>query len=1856
MKRIIFLFLLLGVVVLPLFADGYTSLWKQVSEAEAKDLPKTQMEVLEQIISKARTERSYGHLLKAELKYVCVLTAVTPDSLSSAVDRLVVAERKVRGKDDVLAAVYASVLGKVYAEHPQLSDSSAILSKAYYRRSMAHPELLAKHKSAEYVPLVEERSGSKWYGNDLLHVIGLEAGDYETLSNYYNKLTSGRVDELTSSAACLSALSLLNNRRKSYDKLLEKSAYVRSLDSLLTVYGDLPIAGEVALARYDYMTTASDVKIEDRIAYIDYALKRWGDWSRMNKLRNAKKEMTQPFFAVSLGSMVSLPHRDRTFRITGVRNLSSLTMTVTRVDIDGSESYNLDDEKVYAEIRRKMSSTSAFKQTRRYEGLPDYKVSSDSFTVEGLPVGIYLVEFTADNKDVKSRRALYYVTDLYAMAEEHPDDRIRYVVVSAMTGQPVKGAKLRLQFYTKKQEYETLTTDAKGECFYAYKKNRKPYMVWAFTDDDRWCPNSRISSYYSYYTDKSIYTDGRVFTDRALYRPGQTVHVGFILHKRYPDNTMPVVAGEEVTFYLRDANYKEVATAKAVTDAYGTASCDFTLPSSGLTGRFQVQAYGYGFASFNVEEYKRPTFTVDFDEVEARYAVGDTVRVRGFAKTYSGVPVQGAKVKYKVTRRQAHWWWRHGVSGDDGNVVNEGETVTENDGSFKVAMPMILDEDDMDEWTSGEVNEWRSGRVARFYNFMVSADVTDVGGETHNASTTLPLGTKPTALSCDLPEKIEKDSLKTMRFSYRNAAGKEIAGDVRYFVDGSSAYHAKANERIDISAMVKRLSSGRHTIKAICGTDTIEAKVVLFSISDKRPCIETHDWFHVSSHTFNRDGKPVYVQVGSSDKDVHVFYSMISGNRVLESGAFDQSNAIHTQQLTYKEAYGDGVILNYAWVKEGKMYTHSVTISKPLPDKHLTLTWKTFRDRLTPGQQEEWVLGVTKPDDKPADAQLMAVLYDKSLDQIKKHYWSFYPSMRQSIPSTSWDGFNYSTQAVRSSAGYRSLSVAGLSFSSFDSSLFEFASPRVIAYGLGGRAGGVRRLEKRAVMEDGAYVEMETMSAKASDVQFNAPVIKRDAEVKPEAELKSDSDVDTDNQVQVRENLNETAFFFPALQTDGKGNVMLRFTLPESVTTWRFMGLAHDKDVNYGMLDAEAVAKKDVMIQPNMPRFLRSGDKATIAAKLLNTSEKALSGTAKLELIDPETEVVCYTQNLPFTVKAGETSGILFDVPSSNTIPIYICRVTAAGKTFSDGEQHYLPVLPDKELVTNTYPFTQHEPGTKTIDLSKLFAVKDKSNKLTVEYTNNPAWLMIQALPTYSATSEENAISQTVSYYVNSIGAHIMQAAPHIKTVVNHWRNETGEEQSLMSALEKNQELKALVLNETPWVLDADKESSQKRSLVKFFDETTIKMRLSSALEKMNALQNGDGSWSWWKGMKGNIYMTTAVSEMLVRLNKMIGQQSDTKKMLDNAYRYIDDWLVEEYKDMKKDEKKYGIKHIRPSETAVRILYMYALDGRSHNSKVETAVQYMVSLLASRTTEMTIYGKATAALILAKNGQQKKAAEYMKSIKEYSVVTEELGRYFDTPKAYYSWYDYRIPTQVAAIEALKALQASDVQTIEEMQRWLLQEKRTQSWSTPINSVNAVYAFLDGNMDRLDEQPSAVLKLNGQLMELPQATAGLGYVKTAVTGDDMQTFSVEKTSKGTSWGAVYAQFMQKSTDVSASSSGLTVTRELLHDHRPLKVGDRVKVRITIKAERDYDFVQVIDKRAACLEPLKQLSGYHWGYYIAPKDNATNYYFDRMAKGTHIVEAEYYVDRVGTYETGTCVVQCAYAPEYSARAKAQVIEVR
>ena len=1014
--------------------------------------------------------------------------------------------------------------------------------------------------------------------------------------------------------------------------------------------------------------------------------------------------------------------------------------------------------------------------------------------------------------------------------------------------------------------------------------------------------------------------------------------------------------------------------------------------------------------------------------------------------------------------------------------------------------------------------------------------------------------------------------------------------------------------------------------------------------------------------------------MGSSDKDVHVVYSIFSGNKLIESGTANLSNELINRKFTYKEAYGHGLLLTFAWVKEGTYYTYSTTIRKPLPDKRLDLKWTTFRNRLTPGQQEEWTLTVLAPspsgkagDGAPADAQLMATLYDKSLDQLYAHDWSLLPPTIIDLPVTQWLEPRW---GVITCGGYKSpatLHVPKLSFSHFDKDVF----PAYFYYSRFNRP-VMMMSRSMAVQESALYDMTETEETEAADevaMEANAVVgygLQRKAVKKGTVDDATPDEGPTQTTVQMRENLQETAFFMPQLTTDSTGTIALRFTLPESLTTWRFMGIAHTKDMMCGQLTDEAVARKDVMIQPNMPRFLREGDEATISARVMNMSDHAISGTAMLQLLDPETERVVYEQKQEVNVADSTTTAVDFRLQISELrleSGLLIVRVSISTPTHSDGEQHYLAVLPNRERVTVTVPFMQNGPGMKEIDLKALLPESNNKSQIstlkpqiTVEYTNNPAWLLIQALPTVGHPHDDCAVCQATSFYANAIGRHIIAQNPTAKHVFEQWKQESLRSplSALNSQLSKNEELKDLLLNETPWVMDANREQEQKQQLASFFDKNTIDLRLSTAIDKLGKLQNEDGSWSWWPGMGGSTFITTAVSEMLVRLNKMTARQDETTAMLDNAFAFMGRDIVELVKEMKKEERK-GHKQVFPSFRALQWLYICALDGRQLPKDVTDANTYLKNLLKKETKNQTIYEKALSAIIL----QDK---SYVKSLKEWTVYRENMGRYYDTQRAAYSWRDYKLPTQVAAIEAMKLLTPQDTLTISEMQRWLLQQKRTQAWDTPLNSVDAIYAFLDGNSQTLAPQARTELCIDGKPLDTSDATAGLGYVKSTVPVTDKlpATFSANKTSTGISWGSVYAQFMQPTSDIADQKSGISVKRELLigdntsqisNLNSQIKVGDRIKVRITIEADRDYDFVQVSDKRAACMEPVKQLSGYHWreGYYCAPKDYVTNYFFDRLPKGRHIIETEYYIDRAGTYETGTCTVQCAYSPEFHGTAR-------
>ena len=1845
MKRNIITLLITVFAMLQATAQTYDNLWKQADIIAQKDQPKSEIGVMKKIISKATAAKDYGQLLAAEMRQMILWKEISADSLTPNVKRM--KAEALNAKDPVLKAVRYAVLGKVYRDHPygiEVEDASSYQnrlevngkkSEEFFKKALEQPELLARNASTGYVPLTLKGMDGSSFNNDLLHLIGFEADSKEAyllMYTYYNKVGNR-------GAACLCAYKLIEKYRQDDVREVRKSKYLNTIDSLIHVYQDIPEAGELAVEHFRFMEEATDTKPLDKLNYINYALNRWGGWSRMNVLRNAQKRLTEPMFQVQDMPLVLRPSEKKWVYL-NVRNLQNLKVIISRLNITADNEYDVQNEATYKMLLKKTTKLHQKDFSKSYYGRPNYEEVKDSIEIGGnLPLGAYLMEVTSDNTGIAPQRLLFYVSDLAVMIQQLPDDRHRYVVVNATDGQPVPGAKIVL--YDRSYDDKTgkfkrliharMTTDAQGE---AYFKNVDGKVL-IYTSTDKFAPAKDIYlSRARYYEKKDDEVKYQLFTDRAIYRPGQKVHataVSYIVKKGL-DASVPGKS-MELKFILRDVNWKQVAEQKATTDEYGTASVDFELPKEGLTGQYSISVNGTATEYVRVEEYKRPTFEITFPKVNEKYTWGDTVVVKATAKTYAGVPVQGAKVEYKVTRRNQMWWW--GARSAD-VLVKSDTTVTREDGTFEVEIPLEASQSenkaDMDDFM----------RIARFFDFDVSAVVTDISGESHAGEMSLPLGTKPTAFSVDMPKRIEADSLKTVTFNYCNASGMPIASNLKYRIDGGEWKVAEANAPVAIkeyaassasssASSAQVWKSGVHQLEAICGTDTLQQKFTLFSIKDTHPMEPTTEWYYQTAKTFPHDGKPVYVQVGSSENGAHIVYSIIAGNKLLEKGAWELGDSIVTLPFTYKPEYASGVVINYSFVKNGECYTRKISIARPLPEKKLNITWKTFRDRLTPGQKEKWTLQITTPDGKPAKAQLMSVLYDKSLDQLADHTWKMSLGFSQWLPDCYWkSNLKYYEMGLAGTYPTKYYDEKELDVDQFDGKYFSYygymqaVELSKLERSSGGTVESVRIQKDELVQEEGRV--MKTRGSNMIRVAAAAPSADKvfDAvEEMPQFAGGSGSDAGQFlDKVQIRENLNETAFFYPALESDNQGNVAINFTLPESVTTWKFMGLAHDKEMRNGCLVDEAVAQKTVMVQPNMPRFLREGDKSTIVVKLFNTSDKKVNGNARMQILDAETQKVVWQKIQGYRIDAEGSATISFDVQGLKE-GVYINKVVAAGNGYSDGEQHYLPVLSNRELVVNTLPITLHQPGEQNFNLSKLFLNKEgkqakgaEDAKVTVEYTNNPSWLMVKALPSISNPDEEDAISLMSAIYANTITTHIQKH------------------------------------------LSLENQSQQNLSL-----ET---IRLQNQVEKLMKLQNADGSFSWWKGMRGSRYMTTSVAEMMVRLNAIAGVQKSTAKMLTSALNYLSWQTAQEVREMKKMEEK---KHkVSPSEQALHYLYILSMDGRKMKQNLEADKAYLLEKMSKMTGDFTIYGKARAAVVLAKNSQlnaayREKAGEYLQSVNEYAVYREEMGRYYDTRKALYSWRNYKIPTQVSVIEAMQMLKPNDKQTIEELQRWLLMSKRTQSWDTPVNTVDAVYAFMKGNESNWNKRAeNAVLKLDGKLLPMPQDSTTLGYVKTEKAGK-ASTLSINKKSDYTSWGAVYAEFKQPLSEIASAESGIKVRRVIVpaesqgRGKAQAKVGEKVKVTLIITADRDYDFVKIVDKRAACLEPVNQLSGYQWGMecYVSPKDNTTNFYFDRLSKGKHFVEMEYYIDRKGDYQSGSCTAECTYSPEFGGRTEAYKMTV-
>ena len=1870
--------LLVMSVFAPMQAQTYDNLWKELEVLERKDLPKSVISEAMKIYDKAKAEQNVPQMMKAYLTAMQYRSLLTPDSLKVDMNGLEQWASQTGSMED--KAILYSILGEMTMPadvkkglgylQASLKDKDRLLlipveklrpmvrvgeaSKRYFRDNLYN--LLAR-RAIQIMQQYRWQAAAKANQTNSLPADMTDMDQFVTyqfvpvsdcdltaaVMQTYQSLLKAYDTETEREGWLLTGIDALNYLYRNFSGNFSNDVCQQELRKWIHTYPAVKTVPEAYLALAQFLQYQNN-QVE-RLRIVREGIAGYPRYEGINQLKNIEKEILNA--SLSLEIATAYPGEQQSVKV-NYKNLTGITLQLYKVNLPVTsavlQNRTTHFESKYARLQRE--------EHFSLKPTTDYLNVDTTLTIQAPQAGIYFLKAVPDGKKGVSDGTLMNVTALKTIYRPLPDGTLELVVVDAVSGQPVSEAEVTI--YTEKgggySPQQTYQADKQGTLKLDFLNSNK-YWYNAHTAADNAMPILNLWKNDYYYKESKRKEVLQLFTDRSIYRPGQTVYVSGLAYEMEKDSTR-VLADKKYTVSLYDANNNETGKVEVRTNGFGSFSGQFVLPSPCLTGYFSLRAADTS-VSFKVEEYKRPTFDVTFEPVKVEYQVGDSIEVVGMAKTFAGAPVQNARVHYNISRSYA-WVWRFMGRG---SARWEGEAMTDADGKFSVPVHFEIDSD-------------RRESPLWYYTYNIQADVTDGAGETQQANLSLPLGSTSIVLNMDnLPDNLVKEKKLEIKLTAMNLSGEPVDTPVTYQVvemeeqkDGQEKEGrmvltgtVEANKSF-VPEAIYALPSGNYRLKLSAkdtqGRECTASKnFLLFSLNDKRPPFVITDWFYQDGLEFDA-ASPATVYIGSSEKNVYLLYDVFAGNKRLESKRIELSDSVVSFRFPYKKEYGDGILVSMAFVKDGRLYSHNARIMKPAPEKKLQLKWTTFRDKLRPGQQEEWKLTVLYPDGSPAEAEMLATMYDASLDKIySAHKLDFGVDFHYVVPLTYWN-----TSYMRNAYLYvdfplKRLRAVPLEYSELIIPSTGRMEAMVVGYGGSPRATLAGALKIRGRSAANAVMNQEAVT----DMVLQEEMVETSAQEK--VEMGSSEELAETGDIQIRENFAETAFFYPQLRTNEKGEVSISFVLPESLTRWKFMGLAHTRNVDYGKIEATATASKEFMLQPNMPRFVRVGDKANIAASLMNLSDKGVKGTVRMELFNPETEKVFYSQKQKFDVKGGETGHVNFTFEVSDKYTVMACRMVADGDTFSDGEQRYIPVLTDKQWVTETVPLNVNGEGAHTFSLENLFNKHSKTaseQRLTVEFTAHPAWYAVQALPVVAHPQNEDALSWATAYYAHSLAAYIVKENPRIKQVFDSWKAQGGTKETFMSNLQKNQELKNILLAETPWLAEATNEAEQKQRIATLFDLNTMNSQLAVSVEKLGELQNADGAWSWYKGMQGSRYVTTQVMEMLVRLNALTHQDADSRMqpMIQKGFEYLGKQAAEEYKSMKEAEKK-GAVGIRPSEQVLRYLYICALDGKAPVDKKVN--RYFIDKLSGEGKELTIYGKALGAIILQQAGKVAEAKLFMQSLMEYSVVTDEMGRYFDTPKARYSWFSYKIPTEVAAMEAIQRI-TKDTKAIDEMKRWLLKQKQTQTWETPIATADAVYALMaTGASDLLANTGGVEITLGKEVIRTP-ADDAIGYIKKTVSGDVMniKKVSVDKEGTGMGWGAVYAQYLESMDQISGQGNGLSVSRQLykgdeaLNESVPLKVGDRITVRLTVKADRDMDFVQIKDDRAACMEPLQAVSGFRWsnglGYYQATKDASTQFFIDQMRKGTYVIEYQVYVNRTGEYQAGIATVQSAYAPEF------------
>lgn len=1909
--------------------NKYRSQWEQVEKFEKDNLPKSALSVVNRIFKDAVSSKDTPQTIKSLLyinKYKISIDNETDISIFSDIDSLITISNKADDKallHSLIAEVYLNYYDAVRWQISNRTDIVGYIPKdikewtgnifrdkaaEHLKASVGNESELLKQPVLNYKDILIEGEDSRTLYPTLYDFLIKRAIDQSArMSNSYKGSQSADFDRalkskgLKASDLALPASDFLKLNFSDNGNLLILGFYQSALKSfkarnmnesvvfteldrhnylMRTVgsYTDKYAKGfllnlereneaydynvEVIYALTQLLQRTGEPDKEDNLTRIydwcQLGLKKYPKYSRINLLKDVLYNIESPYAQIKGKEVYHPDTKKKTFTLL-YRNLKYVNLRII-------------DKNTQQEVK---------KQTVNLNPKSTYSQESIHFDIDLNKIGNYnlVIDFDKSVSNDKSERCEFTISRLANFVRNRSQDVYEFYIVDRLTGAPVSDAVITIKKSDSKNIYndiDQVKTDSKGFAVYDLsriynrdKGNLYSYRYSVSKGDDK----QNVLAYFSYsYNFQTNEQSGskeiiNLFTDRSIYRPGQTVYFKAVNLLQDKEGEFALAKNKQYNVELFNVNGERISEKSLTTNDFGSVSGEFVLPKGRLTGQYSIKV-GDRYTYFMVEEYKRPTFQVTFDKIDKAYAFGDKVKVIGHAENFSGIKLQDAEVSYNVIQRPFFRWWYGGAT----ETIDNGTVVTNADGSFEVSFVIPQRETSNSRLFGNQI-----------YNYEITASVTDQNGETQEGTSSFVVGDVSVILSTDIGDKIDKASDKKIVVSSTNLNGENILLNgtyVLYSLHANDSINSQVktgefkSEETDLMEIMRSLPSAKYQLVLSAKDDkgrnvTAKENFVLYSYNDKQPPIESNEWLVEKKTTFST-AQSAEIAFGVSARDITVLYEIAGNNRVFERRQIKLNNSIEKFSIPYKKEYNKNAVVSFTYIIDEKPYTQQIVLTKEDEKKDLNLKFEVFRDKLKPGQQEEWRISVKDNIGKPAFSELLASMYDSSLDKLNSpNPWNLITASYS--PSTGVDlfqrggGFDdlnqyfYFDNTGRPS--YKSMSIDRLNLFGFSFS----SNNRIVIRGMSSvpqpapaPAFAVERLS-------GSVQGIMDMKSESS-VQFTPPVITDDAGIVDNIADKSP--------VQIRSNFNETAFFYPQLRTDKNGETIISFTVPESNTTWRFRALAYDQNLNTGSLEAIAISRKELMVTPNMPRFIRQGDKASISTKISNLSDKTVSGKVRLVFFDPvtdlEKDIKLENKSQIFELAKDASSSVtwLFDVPSD--IDMLGVKVIAESESFSDGEQHVLPVLSNRMLVTESMNMNLNKSQTKDFVFDRF--VNNKSNsssnyRLTFEYTGNPAWYAVQALPVLSNPTNENAVNWFASYYVNVLGNFISHQYPKVVSMIATWKKQGADKNTMVSKLMQNDELKQVLFEETPWVLEAKDETEQMERLSLLLDLNNSKNQADQAIVKLQELQREDGGWAWYKGMYSSRSITQYVLYGLTQLTHLnaVEYGENVKVMQMNALKYIDSQILKEYEDLKRFNKNWQ-KLSYLSTNQLEYLYVRSFyRDIPIDQKTREAERFYTSIAEKNWTKLNLYEQSLLAVLASQNGNKILNNKIINSLREHATINDEMGMFWANNEIRSFMGQSAVTVHTFLMDAFKNANASDDE-MDRMKQWLLKQKQTQLWESTHATIDAIYALLSAGNDWFAASGNSKITINDRILDTKSSVPGVDYIKQSWSGSDitsgMGRVSISKTSEGPSWGTMYWQYYEDLDKVTDQKGVLNVDKKLfveqssingkslveVSESTALKVGDKVIIRLTIRSDRDMEFVQLKDMRASCFEPAETLSGIKWRestyYYQSTKDASTNFFFDLLPKGTYVFEYPVFVNRVGDYSNGITTIQCLYAPEY------------